>query len=73
MAIPRNFFLILHKTEEPLIFWNIGLYNFSPDKSQEKNIAHTLPRKPAHAASSPPNFLLLRARSRPSQGLRLSG
>jgi len=32
----------LHKTEEPLIFWDIGLYNFSPDKSQEKNIAHFL-------------------------------
>ena len=25
---------------------NIGLYNFSPDKSQEKNIAHILPAKP---------------------------
>ncbi|MBU4177378.1 MAG: hypothetical protein KJ772_00435, partial [Proteobacteria bacterium] len=34
----------LHKTEERLIFQNIGLYNFSPDKSQEKNIAHTLLR-----------------------------
>jgi len=45
-SIPRIFSSFLHKTEEPLIFLNIGLYNFSPDKSQEKNIAHILPAKP---------------------------
>jgi len=45
-SIPRIFSSFLHKTEERLIFLNIGLYNFSPDKSQEKNIAHNLPAKP---------------------------
>ena len=53
--IPRIFSSLLHKTEERLIFQNNGLYNFSPDKSQEKNIVRlSPPTEPVCAHPIPP-------------------